>query len=110
VGEWGRIWRYEGKRATTWRIRYRDATGRRVLETLGPEPHWNRKRAQQELNRRLAAVQDERYQAPSRIVFADYAVGWQEEILPARGLNRPRWRGTRAPSPPTSSPSSGTFS
>jgi integrase len=86
VGRWGRIWRYEGKRATTWRIRYQDATGRRVLETLGPEPYWNRKRAQQELNRRLTAVQDQRYQAPARILFADYALQWLEEILPARGL------------------------
>src|SRR5262245_19003679 len=43
-GKWGRVWRYEGPRGVVWRIRYRDASGRRVLETLGKEPAWNRKR------------------------------------------------------------------
>jgi hypothetical protein len=29
--------RYEGKRGAVWRIKYRDAAGKQVLETLGPE-------------------------------------------------------------------------
>ncbi len=28
--------RYEGKRGAVWRIKYRDAAGKQVLETLGP--------------------------------------------------------------------------
>ena len=28
--KWGRVWRYEGPRGVVWRIRYRDASGRRV--------------------------------------------------------------------------------
>lgn len=46
---WGAVWRYQGKRATVWRIRYRDASGRRILETLGKEPTWNRRLAEREL-------------------------------------------------------------
>ena len=51
--KWGRVWRYQGPRGVVWRIRYRDASGRRILETLGKEPAWNRKRAQTELRRLL---------------------------------------------------------
>src|SRR5205823_6757684 len=37
---------YAGKRGVTWSIRYRDADGRRVSETLGSELEgWDRKRA-----------------------------------------------------------------
>ena len=60
-GEWGRIWRYEGKRGVRWRIRYTDAAGKRMLETLGREPEWNRKRAEAELRRRLVDVEREGY-------------------------------------------------
>jgi hypothetical protein len=70
-GKWGRVWRYEGKRAVVWRIRYRDASGRRVLETLGREPEWNRKRAQTK---------------PEKLTFADFAERWLSEYLPGRGL------------------------
>ena len=31
----GEVIRYEGKRGTVWRLPYRDASGRRVRETLG---------------------------------------------------------------------------
>ena len=61
--KWGRVWRYEGTRGVVWRIRYRDASGRRVLETLGKEPAWNRKRAEPELRRRLVDVEREGYVA-----------------------------------------------
>ena len=57
--KWGRVWRYEGVRGVVWRIRYRDASGRRVLETLGKEPVWDRKRAEKELQRRLVDIERE---------------------------------------------------
>ena len=50
--KWGAVWRYQGARGTVWRIRYRDAAGRRILETLGKEPTWNRTLAEKELRRR----------------------------------------------------------
>ena len=83
---WGRVWRYEGKRGIVWRIRYRDATGRRVLETLGKEPEWNRRCAERELRRRLVDVERDGYRKPERITFADFAERWWTEYVPGRGL------------------------
>jgi hypothetical protein len=84
--KWGRVWRYEGTRGVVWRIRYRDATGRRILETLGKEPAWNRKKAEAELRRRLVDVERDGYRKPERLLFADFAQRWQTEYLPGRGL------------------------
>jgi integrase len=84
--KWGRVWRYDGKRGTTWRIRYRDAAGRRVLETLGKEPTWNRKRAEQELRRRLVDIERDGYIAPEKITLAAFCERWLTEYLPGRGL------------------------
>jgi integrase len=84
--KWGRVWRYDGKRGVVWRIRYRDATGRRVLETLGREPGWNRKRAEAELRRRVVDVERDGYRKPEKITFASFGERWLEEYLPGRGL------------------------
>ena len=85
-GEWGRIWRSEGTRGVRWRIRYTDAAGKRVLETLGREPAWNRKRAEAELRRRLVDVEREGYRKPEKLTFAAFAERWLEEYLIGRGL------------------------
>ena len=85
-GKWGRVWRYQGKRGVSWRIRYTDAAGQRVLETLGREPAWNRKRAEAELRRRLVDVEREGYRKPERLSFALFAERWLEDYLPGRGL------------------------
>ena len=84
----GSVWRYEGHRNVTWRIRYRDATGRRILETLGPEPDWTRRRAEQELRHRLVDVTRDNYTKPRPITFTEYAARWQQDALPARNLKR----------------------
>jgi len=88
MGDWGRVWRYEGKRGVSWRIRYRDASGRRILETLGKEPAWNRKRAETELRRRLVDVERAGYRAPDKLTFAEFAERWLSEYLPGRGLKQ----------------------
>jgi integrase len=85
-GKWGRIWRYEGKRGVSWRIRYTDATGKRVLETLGKEPEWDRRRAERELRRRLVDVERDGYRKPARLTFAEFGEWWLREYLPARNL------------------------
>jgi integrase len=84
--KWGRVWRYQGARGVSWRIRYRDASGRRIMETLGKEPAWNRKRAAQELRRRLVDVEREGYVAPERVTLASFCERWLSEYLPGRGL------------------------
>jgi integrase len=84
--KWGRVWRYEGPRGVVWRVRYRDASGRRVLETLGREPEWSRSRAEKELRRRLVDVEREGYRKPQKIAFAVFAERWLEDYLPSRNL------------------------
>jgi integrase len=79
--------RYEGKRGAVWRIRYRDAAGRQVQETLGPEPQWTERRAQRELGKRLAAVQ-EGYRKPDRTTFEEFAHRFVTDYLPGRNLKR----------------------
>jgi integrase len=85
-GKWGKVWRYQGKRGIVWRIRYTDAAGRRVLETLGREPDWSRRSAEAELRRRLVDVEREGYRKPEKLTFAVFAERWLEEYLPGRGL------------------------
>ena len=85
-GKWGRVWRYEGQRGVSWRIRYTDAAGKRVLETLGKEPEWSRKRAEQELRRRLVDVERDGYRKPEKLSFAEFAERWLVEYLPSRNL------------------------
>jgi hypothetical protein len=80
------VWRYEGPRGISWRIRYRDASGRRVLETLGKEPAWTRKRAEAELRKRLVDVERVGYRKPEKLTFAAFAERWLRDYLPARGL------------------------
>jgi integrase len=84
--KWGRVWRYEGTRGVSWRIRYRDASGRRIMETLGKEPAWNRKRAETELRRRLVDVERDGYTQPQKLTFADFTQRWLSEYLPGRDL------------------------
>ena len=77
--------RYEGKRGAVWRIKYRDATGKQVLETLGPEPPWTERMAQRELGKRLAAV-DEGFRKPDHVTFSDFADRFVRDYLPGRKL------------------------
>jgi integrase len=84
--KWGAVWRYHGKRGTVWRIRYRDATGRRILETLGKEPAWTRALAEKELRRRLVDVERDGYRKPERVTLNEFAQQWLDEYLPGRNL------------------------
>jgi integrase len=84
--KWGRVWRYQGTRGVVWRIRYRDASGRHILETLGKEPDWTRQRAEKELRRRLVDVERDGYTKPETLTLAEFAARWQTDYLPGRGL------------------------
>src|SRR5947209_12258379 len=84
--KWGAVWRYEGARGTVWRIRYRDASGRRILETLGKEPAWNRGLAEKELRRRLVDVERDGYRKPEKLTLNQFAQRWLDEYLPGRSL------------------------
>ncbi len=77
--------RYEGKRGVVWRIKYLDAGGRHVMETLGREPAWGRVKAERELGKRLGSV-EEGFRKPKRLSFATFSERFVEEYLPGRNL------------------------
>lgn len=79
---------YRGKRGTVWRVKYADADGRQVMETVGAERDGvTRKQAEAELRERLVRVERRGYRRPKPITFAEYARAWFEE-----GETRRRWR------------------
>lgn len=69
-----------------WRMRYRDAAGHRVQETLGPEPAWTEKRARQALRDRMTDVARDGYRVPPTMMFTEFAEEWFRDHLPSRGL------------------------
>jgi Phage integrase, N-terminal SAM-like domain len=77
--------RYQGKRGAVWRLQYRDAAGRYVKETLGREPPWNRTKAERELGKRLADVEDG-YRKPDELTFSTFRTRFEDEYLPGRNL------------------------
>lgn len=70
---------YHGKRGTVWRVKYRDAEGRQVQETIGAELDGvTRKQAEAELRERLVRVQRKGYRRPQALTFAEWAETWFE--------------------------------
>jgi integrase len=80
--------RYDGKRGVVWRIKYRDAEDKQVMETLGAESDgWTRKKAQAELRERLVRVERKGYRRPAPLTFGEYADDWF-----AAGKSRRGWK------------------
>lgn len=80
---------YPGKRGTVYRIKYADAAGRQVQETLGREAEgWTEARAQRELGKRLDLVERERWRKPGKLTFAEFAERFERDYLPGRNLKR----------------------
>lgn len=79
--------KYEGKRGVVWRIKFLDASGRQVMETLDRTVDTETK-AQRELGKRLDRVQRERWRKPDRLTFADFAERFRREYLPGRNLKK----------------------
>lgn len=68
---------YDGKRGRVFRIKYRDAAGVQVMETLGrADAGWTRAKSERELRHRLADVERKGKRRPRPITFADYADQW----------------------------------
>ncbi len=85
--------RYAGKRGVSWRLKYRDASGRQIMETLGRSPEWNRRKADAALRHRLADVEREGFERPKPLDFATFADTWLAEYPDARGLKHSTRRG-----------------
>lgn len=77
--------RYDGKRGVVWRIKYRDASNRQHMETLGRETDgWTEALAHAELRDRLVRIDKQRWRRPRPLTFAEYADEWLE-LHEARG-------------------------
>src|SRR5436190_7659466 len=85
----GSVIRYGGKRGATWSIRYRDADGRRVSETLGRElDGWDKKRATEALRERLVDVKREGRRRLDPMRFETFAREWLDSYPVAKDLKR----------------------
>jgi integrase len=72
--------RYEGARGVVWRIKYRDAGGKQVMETVGSERDGiTRKHAEAELRERLVRVDRGGYVRPDALAFETWARAWLAE-------------------------------
>jgi integrase len=79
---------YGGKRGRVWRIKYADADGKQVMETLGPEAEgWTRRKAEAELRERLVNVERRGWRKPAPLTFRTYAEQWF-----AAGESRRGWK------------------
>jgi integrase len=85
----GSVVRYEGKRGTVYRIKYRDASGKQVQETLGnARDGWSERRANQALTNKLADVDRENFVKPAKTSFEDLARRYLNDYMPGRNLKR----------------------
>lgn len=81
--------RYEGSRGIVWRIRYEDADGRQVQETLGRSANgWSRRKAEAALRARRTDVEREGYRPPQRVTFGSFAREWLADYPVRKGLKR----------------------
>src|SRR5262245_2982328 len=83
----GPVIKYRGARGTVFRIKFRDAAGRQIMETIGTAADgWNDKKAQRELRNRITDVERDGYRRPQPLSFAAFADRWQRDYLPGRNL------------------------
>jgi integrase len=82
----GSVLRYKGARGVVFRIKYRDADGRQVMETLGREGEgWTEKDAEAELRERLVRVEKHGYRRPKPTTFSEFSARWLEQGEAKRG-------------------------
>jgi site-specific recombinase XerD len=81
--------RYPGKRGVVWKVKFVDASGRQVKETLGrASDGWTRRRAESELRRRLVDVERSGYRRPEPVTLTSFAKAWLDEYPERKGLKR----------------------
>jgi integrase len=93
----GSVILWKGKRGSVWRIKYADATGHAVMETIGPaksetrQDGFTRSDVEAELRDRLNRVEKKRWEKPKPTTFATYQARWFAEQDRQR-----RWQATTA--------------
>jgi hypothetical protein len=85
----GQVVTYEGRRGRVFRLRYPDAAGVRVSETLGSEHDgWTRKRAEEALEERRVAVRKEGRRKLAPVTFPTFAREWLDTYPDTKDLKR----------------------
>ena len=75
---------YDGKRGRVWRVKYADADGKQVMETLGSERDgWTQRKAERSLGAKLAEV-ERGMRKPRRRTFGDLLDEFQAVTIPAK--------------------------
>jgi integrase len=93
----GAVIRYDGARGVVFRIKYQDADGVQVQETLGREKDgWTRARAKAELRARLTDVEREGLRRQKPVTFASFAEEWIGAYPEAQTLKRSTTGGYRS--------------
>jgi hypothetical protein len=73
----GSVIEYHGKRGVVWRIKYADAAGKQVMETVGAgREGMTRRQAEAELRERVVRVEQSQYRKPSALTFGEAADRW----------------------------------
>jgi Phage integrase, N-terminal SAM-like domain len=81
--------KYDGKRGAVWRVKYRDADGRQIQETLGRAADgWTKRKAEVELRARLTAVEKDGLRKVEPERFDAFAREWLASYTVAKGLKR----------------------
>jgi integrase len=76
----GHVIRYAGKRGVVWRVKYHDASGKQIVETLGPESEgWTEEEAEKALRDRLHRVEQKEWVRPRPLTFETFALQWLED-------------------------------
>jgi hypothetical protein len=79
---------YHGKRGIVYRIKYADADGKQVMETIGAERDGvTRKQAEAKLRERLVKVERRGWRKPAPLTFAESAETWRRN-----GAVRRAWK------------------
>jgi integrase len=81
----GSVIPYKGKRGVTWSIRYVDADGRRVSETVG---RVTKKEAEEALQDRLSDVRREGHRKLTPVTFTAFAREWLDTYPDTKDLKR----------------------
>jgi integrase len=71
--------RYVGKKGVVWRIKYRDASGRQVMETVGAAADGVTQSEARRVERERKAAVDKGWRRPQQLRFDEYAERWYAE-------------------------------
>jgi hypothetical protein len=81
--------KYEGKRGVVWRVKYEDANGKQVQETLGKASDgWTKRKAEAALRARQTDVDRDGLTKLDSRLFSTFATDWNATYPDLKSLKR----------------------